>query len=498
MTPKRKRARLDASSCTSRAGATVVKKDKHASPPGADAQASDEASQAINAELNAKNDALMRANSDIRNLFDSTGIAAMFLDESLCIRSYTPAMTDLFHLHDDDKGKPITGVSSLVGYSQLVADSRDVLRNLGTIERLLHVDRDARTFLLRMRPYLTVDNVVDGVVLTFVDVTDAQRQNLEHARLAAIVNSSRDAIFGFSLDDTITSWNPSAERLFGLPSAQIIGQPLASLLPPEAPDAARKFFSSHAREHRLAGFEMTWVRPDGQPVPLEFSYSPVRDDSGALIAGKLIARDISERHRANRHTEMMLGELNHRVKNTLASVQAIALQTLASAPTLADFRESFVARLLALSNTHNLLARDGWNGADIADIVNTELAPYQRDGPERVTLSGAKFELDVKTALALSMAIHELATNAGKYGALSRRRGRVAVSWETRDHDGRPWLHLTWIERGGPAVKPPTRRGFGSRLITEGVAYELDARVTLEYPDTGVTCIFDVPLGGRE
>src|SRR5699024_3771859 len=228
-----------------------------------------------NAELNSKNEMLTQANSDIRNLLESTNIATIFLDPFLRIRNYTPAMTELFHLRHGDKGRPITEISPLVDYPQLADDVKRVLRELNVTERLLRSINGRPTFLLRMRPYLSVDNMVDGVVLTFVDVTDSQHQNTEHARLAAIVNSSRDAIFGFSLDDRITSWNPSAEVIFGLSADQTIGQPLQILQPDDASPVAERFFKSRKRSKRMPIFEMLWTRPDGGSTPLEVSYSPV-------------------------------------------------------------------------------------------------------------------------------------------------------------------------------------------------------------------------------
>jgi two-component system CheB/CheR fusion protein len=462
-------------------------------------QSINEELQTVNAELNSKNEALNRVNSDIRNLLDSTHIATLFLDSDLSIRSYTPVMTKLFHLRDGDKGRSITDISPRINYPELKNDVTQVLRNTAVIERTLIGTDDAPTFLLRMRPYLTIHNVVDGVVLTFVDITEGQQLNNEHARLAAIVNSSRDAIFGFSLDDRITSWNTSAERIFGLRAEQVVGEPLRVLLPSKAATDAVTFFAGNAGDHRLAEFDMTWIRPDGDEVPLEMCYSPVCDIYGKLIAGRLIARDITERHRAARHAEMMLAELNHRVKNTLATVQAIAQQTAANAPDLPTFNEGFLARLLALSNTHNLLARDAWNGAPLAEIVNNELAPYRHDGEAqgndtRVQLRGDGLNLRPKQALALSMALHELATNAAKYGALSVPQGQVTVAWTTQLLEQRQRLHLLWTESGGPTVATPKRRGFGSRLISDGLPYELDGQVTLDFPPGGVTCNIDVPL----
>lgn len=457
-------------------------------------QSINEELQTVNAELSSKNDALNRVNSDIRNLLDSTHIATLFLDRHLAIRSYTPVMTKLFHLRDGDKGRPITEISPLIAYPELKDDVARVLRELTVTERTLSGIDNAPTFLLRMRPYLTIDNVVDGVVLTFVDITQGQRLNNEHARLAAIVNSSRDAIFGFSLDDRINSWNTSAERIFGLKASQVVGQPLNMLLPAEASAQANAFFCGHARQPQLEDFEMSWTRPDGSSVPLEVSYSPVCDINGETVAGRLIARDITERHRATHHAEMMLAELNHRVKNTLATVQAVAQQTAANAPSLESFNESFLARLLALSNTHNLLAREAWNGAALTAIINNELAPYS-DGDElRVQLHGNDLTLLPKQALALSMAIHELATNAVKYGALSVKAGQINIEWTTRKTVNGLRLHLQWVEVDGPPVAQPKHRGFGTRLISDGLPYELDGQVTLAFLPHGVTCAIDVPL----
>ncbi len=457
-------------------------------------QSINEELQIVNAELNSKNVALNRVNSDIRNLLDSTHIATLFLDRHLAIRSYTPVMTKLFHLRDGDKGRPITEISPMIAYTELKQDVTHVLRDLSVIERTLNGIDNAPSFLLRMRPYLTIDNVVDGVVLTFVDITQSQLLNNEHARLASIVNSSHDAIFGFSLDDRITSWNTSAERIFGLAPAQVVGKPLHMLLPAAAPAEVQAFFSGAARDSDLPEFEMVWVRPDDEAIPLEMSYSPVCNTDGKLIAGRLIARDITERYRAAQHAAMMLAELNHRVKNTLATVQAVAQQTAVNAPDLASFNESFLARLLALSNTHNLLAREEWNGAPLSDIINNELAPYQHDDSARVQLRGDNLTLLPKQALALSMALHELATNAAKYGALSVSAGRVSVEWETRMTEQGRRLHLQWRESNGPIVAPPAHRGFGSRLIADGLPYEMDGEVTLAFPPSGVTCVVDVPL----
>ncbi len=464
-------------------------------------QSINEELQTVNTEVQSKNDALNQVNSDIRNLLDSTHIATLFLDRELRIRSYTPAMTDLFHLRDGDKGRPITEIAARTNYPQLREDVTRVLRETTVIERILSGSDEDVTFILRLRPYVTIDNIIDGVVLTGVDITDNnQRLNREHARSAAIVTASPDAIIGLLPDDRIMSWNPAAERIFGLHAAQMIGQSLRKLLPPEASSEARQFFTSKAERELSCEFEMVWQRPAGEAVPLAMTYAPVLSNNGArrLVAGQLIARDITADRRAKDHARMMMGELNHRVKNTLATVQAIVLQSATTALDVPTFKNDFLARLMALSDTHNLLASSAWEGASLSDIVKREVGPWQDDATTdqpRVRVSGDDIQLHPKEALVLSMALHELTTNAAKYGALSVRPGQVAVTWSTRTVRDSLWLSLQWSERDGPTVTQPEHTGFGSRLIRDGVAYELGGQVRLEMPATGVTCIIDIPLG---
>ena len=462
-------------------------------------QSINEELQIVNAEANSKNETLTRLNSDLRNLMESTQIATLFLDQDLRIGSYTPAMTELFHLRDGDRGRPITEISARINYPELTQDVADVLRDLRIVERVLLGAADEPSYLLRMRPYRTVDNVIEGVVLTWVDISQNLRHEVERGQLAAIVDSSRDAIIGYTLGDMIYSWNSSAERIFGYPTAQALGQPLKMLLPRDNAGLAGAISPISTPADRPEEFDTVWQTRDGRLISVAVTNSPVRNAEQRIIAGSLIARDITERRHAERHTRLMLGELNHRVKNTLASIQAIAVQTLARASSLEAFQESFLARLQALSHTHNLLAVDAWQGVSLAAIVMSELAPYEdADHPARVQLHGEDRQLTPKIALAMSMALHELTTNALKYGALSLPQGRIEVSWKTVDCDAQPWLHLCWQELDGPLVQAPSSRGFGTRLIASGLAYELDGKVALDFAPTGVRCLVELPLGEPE
>jgi two-component sensor histidine kinase len=198
---------------------------------------------------------------------------------------------------------------------------------------------------------------------------------------------------------------------------------------------------------------------------------------------------------AKEQVDLMLQELDHRVKNTLATVQAIVMQTIANSSNLEQFQRAFVPRLMALSNTHNLLATDAWTGVNLAAVISNELAPYRGQGDERYSLSGEDIRLSPKTGLGLAMVIHELATNAAKYGALSVAGGHVAVDWSHFDDEkkGRS-LRIRWQESAGPQVAAPSRRGFGTRLVREGTAFELRGSAVIDYAPGGVVCVIEIPI----
>lgn len=267
-------------------------------------QSINEELQTVNVELNSKNEALGRLNSDLQNLLESTQIATLFLDSSLHVSGFTPAISDLFHLREGDHGRPITEITARIPYPQLRADVKQVLRTLAMVERVLHGGVDGAVYLLRMRPYRTTDNVIDGVVLTFIDITERQQNEYERGRLAAIVESSQDAIIGHGLDGTISSWNAGAERMFGYPASRAIGKSMAILLPPNEQPALKSLLAACAGEHTANDeLVMTWLRQDGTEVPVSLRCSPVLDPSGAVIGGSTIARDTSERRRAARRLQ---------------------------------------------------------------------------------------------------------------------------------------------------------------------------------------------------
>ncbi|PZQ59502.1 MAG: histidine kinase [Phenylobacterium zucineum] len=220
---------------------------------------------------------------------------------------------------------------------------------------------------------------------------------------------------------------------------------------------------------------------------LDFIYQPITAPSGEVTGVFVEGADITERVLAERQQKLLLDELNHRVKNSLATVQAIAFQTLRSTPEPQHFREAFESRLLALAATHDLLTATSWRGAAMRDLLLAELRPY---APDQYQLSGPEVELAPRETLALGLVLHELATNAAKYGALSAPGGCVRVVWSL--FEGR--LDVEWREQDGPYVPPPTHRGFGSRLIERTLKEQLGGSARLDFGPGGLVCHIRLPL----
>ena len=337
-------------------------------------QSINEELQTVNAELTSKNATLVHLNSDLKNLLDSTQIATLFVDSQLQIRSFTPTLTDVLHVRDSDVGRPVTEIVSRVAYDDLAKDAARVMRDLLVVEREVTI-QGGSTFLMRLRPYRRVDNVIDGLVITFVDISERK----------------------------------------------------------------------HADDIRLH----------------------------------------------------MIDELNHRVKNTLATVQAIAKQSFKET---ADAKglEGFERRLISLSRTHGLLARGSWRGAPLRALVDQELDPYRVEDRVNVVVDGPDVHLKPNATLALALALHEMATNAAKYGGLANGTGQVRVTWEIMRAIEADSLRLGWVESGGPTVRRPARKGFGSLVIERGLTVELGGQVEANFDPSGLRYTILLPLTSVE
>ena len=315
------------------------------------------------------------------------------------------------------------------------------------------------------------------------------------ARYRAIVDTAVDAIVVIDEVGRVEAFNPAAERLFGYSAGEMIGRNINILMPEpyhgEHDDYLRRYRDTGERRIIGIGREVSGQRRDGATFPLELSIAEWRDGDKRFFTG--VMRDVTARKRAEELQRLLVNELNHRVKNTLATVQSVAGQTLRNADDLQGARDALTIRLLALSRAHDILTRESWDGADLGDIVASVTSSHGE--ARRFVVDGVVVRLAPKAALALSMALHELMTNAAKYGALSNEVGRVILTWRRIKGEEGERLRLTWEEIDGPTVSTPSRQGFGSRLITGGLARELGGEVTLTYPPGGVVCEIDAQLG---
>jgi PAS domain S-box-containing protein len=244
--------------------------------------------------------------------------------------------------------------------------------------------------------------------------------------------------------------------------------------------------------------EYRTVTPEGEVRWLMVRGRAVYDEGGVPLRIAGVSMDITGRKAADERQRLLLDELNHRVKNTLASVQSIALQTGRASGTAAAFESAFVSRINALARVHDLLTAVAWEGASLADVVGQTLSPYRaRSQPDRISWIGPDVRLGPNAAVTFAMAFHELATNAAKYGALSAPGGRVEVEWRNDAASDLPALEIVWRESGGPPVSPPARRGFGGQFLERALAREFDGSVHLRFTSTGLVCGMRLPLSAK-
>ena len=288
--------------------------------------------------------------------------------------------------------------------------------------------------------------------------------------------------------------NPAYGQLIG--HRDIAGKPIREALPElagqgffEILDTVFETGEPYEGRESLAQLQRS---PDArlEPLYLNFIYQPIRDDAGSVVGIFVQGHDVTANVEAAQRQKLMIDELNHRVKNTLATVQSIAIQTARSHVDPHTFAETFQSRILALSHTHNLLTQSHWEGAELRAILQHETEAY---GPTRISLNGPPVSLAPAAVLSLGMIFHELATNAAKYGALHTEDGRVLIDWAIADQRA-PRLVLSWREIGGPKVTPPDRRGFGSRLIERNIRHDLAGQVDLVYAPDGLIVELTVPL----
>lgn len=339
-----------------------------------------------------------------------------------------------------------------------------------------------------------------GAVNMLVDLTEVKHSQELDARLAAIVESSQDAIISKGLDGKITSVNRAAEQLFGYTAAELVGRPITTLFPEDRLGEEVGIIERIRKGIRVDSYETVRRRKDGSLIDVSLTVSPIKDVGGRVIGASKIARDITERKRAQEQRELLLREMNHRVKNlfTLASgIVSLSARTQASQE---DMMRSLQGRLMALARAHELTLPDlahgavGTNtGTSLEELLSTILAPFQNSRSEtaRIAINGPGVLIGKQAMTSMALLLHELATNSAKYGALSTPTGTLRVQWSVNGEK----VELHWAENGGPRVHgEPEQEGFGSR-IARGTTIQLDAALSREWLPDGLIVHLSAPLG---
>lgn len=464
-------------------------------------QSVNEELQTVNHELAGRVGELARANSDLKNLFESTQIATVFLDNELRVRSFTPAASGVFHLVETDVGRPIGHVAARVAYPDLAADVARVLRTLAKVEREIPGSEGDQRYLVRILPYRSIDNFIAGVVVNFLDITAASRAeaalSVSEARSRLILESSTDhAIITLDPDGEISGWNPGAESLFGWSASEAVGRKGDLILTEE--DRAQRADEAQMAETKHSGrtgAERWYARKDGGRFWGAGAMNLIANDGADpgflhIISDRTVEREAEDRQK------MLLAELQHRVRNSLAVVRAIARLTGQSSQSVAQYAASLDGRVNALARAQAAVTRDTSGLVDLAELVGQELASFSGEEEGRIAVGGPAVMLRPKAAESMSLAVHELATNAAKHGGLAGPEGRVDVSWRVDENgEGERRLNFEWREAAQAITgERPKRRGFGSTLLERTLAYDLRAETTLAFEPGELRCAISFPL----
>jgi two-component system, chemotaxis family, CheB/CheR fusion protein len=458
-------------------------------------QSINEELQTVNSELKHKFEAVSRAHSDLQNLMAATDYGTLFLDSGLGIKRFSQRVTELFRITSGDEGRPITDFAHQLEYEDLVRDAQSVLAHLVPIEREIH-SRKNRWYDVRLRPYRTIDDKIDGVVITFIDVTD--RRNIEHALRESqellrqdkhLIEISHDPIIVWDFDGGIREWNQGSQELYGYSRAEALGKNREELLATALPGLSFAELRQKLLEIGSWNGELRQRTRDGRELTVES-----RIVLETMVGQRMVlesARNITDRKLWEQRQQLLVRELTHRVKNTLAVVQAIAHQTLRHTSSNRDFVERFDGRLSALGRAHDLLVHSEWNGADLGALARDQLEPYTSGDPNRVRIEGQPVMLPTDLATPFGLVLHELATNAAKHGPLSRPGGKVEVSWTLGSQNNQRVLNLRWQEKGGPPAQPPGQTGLGTSLIDTVIP---GATVSCDFHADGLVCSIEAAL----
>ncbi len=436
---------------------------------------------------------------DVRHALESTGLPVLMLDLYLKVRRFTSAATELFELSEADLGQPIQNIPSSLIYEQLAEDCGNVLRTLKRRQRDVPNLRTGVQFRVNALPHTGSAGAVDGVTLTFTDIGGIARlegallESQERLRLTARVAPS--FLFTAAKDMGWDYVNPLFYELTGLADDDALDRGWLHAVHPDdlaqteaAWNEAGASGTDFDQEFRLRTAAGAWRWFAGQA-------SPKYDGHDAVVGWFGSCANIHEKHRAEDRQQHLLNELQHRVKNILAVVRSVLTRTLTTSCSLEEFGAHFSGRFSAISRTQGVLARTPDGLVDLEQLVSEELYAQGVAPSEQVSIEGPSVALSDRTAQTLGLALHELTTNALKFGALSVTNGAVSVRWHVLSHLDERRLVLEWAESGVEDMRTdPEHSGFGRELIEKGLPYELQARTRPEFRPGGVWCGIELPL----
>lgn len=335
----------------------------------------------------------------------------------------------------------------------------------------------------------------DRILSVSRDITELRASEEERDRFVRLVENSADFVGMARTDGSVFYMNDAARGLVGLEGADITRLTVANFFPPEQVETVmRDVLPAVDRDGHWVG-ELDFRHfCTGELIPVLYSVFPITDASGALIGYGTVTRDFRDRRRAESDMRLMNGELAHRLKNVLAVVQSVAQQTLRSAPDKETASHDLGARLVALGAATDVLTGSSWRSADLREVAMRALAPHGSIG-ERILVDGPDVTLKPEVTVAFALALHELATNAAKYGALANNAGTVALQWNVMGQGNDAILSITWREQGGPPVSPPTRKGFGSTLIERSLRSYFRGKAATDYRPEGLVFELEARLG---
>lgn len=441
------------------------------------------------------------ANGDLEDFFENGTVGLhLVASDGTIVRANRADYEPLGYTADEYIGHPITKFHA---DDEVIAD---ILNRLSSGEkldrypaRLRAKDGSLRHVEISSSVCFREGEFVNTRCFT-VDVTDKVHAEAElqdaQARLAVTYENAPAGIAEADGNGRFIRVNEAFEEISGYPRDELIGKSFLDIThPDDVEDDRRKYSAQVAGELDSYVVEKRYVRKDARVIWVQVNATAIRAPDGQFRYGVRMAQDVTERKTAEQHKKLLLDELNHRVKNTLATVQALAAHTARSSHSAEDFRQRFEPRLLALSSAHDRLTKNDWRGVHLKDIVEGELQAH-KGAESRISAEGPDIVLPPRVSLSLSMALHELATNALKYGALSVPDGRIDVEWSVaRDASGRypTRLCISWEESGGPRVEKPQSEGFGSRLLRVTGA-ELRGEITTDWRPQGLKWELGFPL----